>query len=401
MKRDEIFLRQALQARGQQYLGEIEFTESARLARLPARAAFALLLLSIGVLFIPVPRSIAVSGSIASDPYRVTAPAMGTVQRQFVTVGQVVAEGDPLFIVSSDGASGVLPTTLKSLADEAAARVASIRTEDDAHRMASQFGAAQLASKLDAKKAEVALLHSQIESGEAQLALRIAGYERYKTLEQFFGKAQLDQQLETVMRQRQELTEFRRRYAAAQAEMKQFSLEIGAANSQMQEWRSAKQRELSRAHSDLAEIEARRATTVRAPRAGTISSISVPQGQNVSANSEVMTLRGKEQQLVAELDIPNHAIAFIKRGALLRLHLDALPYQRYGEAEAVVEQVSSEARRSGAALGFAGRARLLEESSAANGVQSRLVSGMTFQAYLKTDRQPVWYWILEPLWTRS
>ncbi|MBY0574932.1 MAG: HlyD family efflux transporter periplasmic adaptor subunit, partial [Undibacterium sp.] len=79
---------------------------------------------------------------------------------------------------------------------------------------------------------------------------------------------------------------------------------------------------------------------ITSPSTGQIELIQVNVGQNVDKDQILAQLIPADAQLQAEMYAPSTAIAYIKAGQKVSLRYGAFPYQKFGQFNGVVKQVS-------------------------------------------------------------
>jgi len=159
----------------------------------------------------------------------------------------------------------------------------------------------------------------------------------------------------------------------------------------------------------LAQNEAGRASVIRAPRDGLVSSLLVRKGQLVNASQTVISVEPADATLQAQLLVPSRAIGFIHEGAQVVLHYQAYPYQKFGLQHGLVRKVSGSAlspSEVNALLG--GQTQTTEplyrvlvdlpsQSVMAYGHSEHLRPGMAVDGDLLLDRRRIIEWVFEPL----
>ena len=137
-------------------------------------------------------------------------------------------------------------------------------------------------------------------------------------------------------------------------------------------------------------------------------------GQAVSPSSALASLVREGAVLQAELYAPSSAVGFVRPGQAVRLRLEAFPYQKYGQLDGQVVQVSRTplssgelpaqpftASLAGAGSGQAGEAlfriTVALDGSTREAWPQPLVAGMRLQADVLLERRRLLEWLFEPL----
>ncbi|MTV40669.1 HlyD family secretion protein [Duganella radicis] len=162
---------------------------------------------------------------------------------------------------------------------------------------------------------------------------------------------------------------------------------------------SSLKRSMEELKQQASENEAKRQIVVRADASGRLAGIVVDQGQAVSGEQRLASLLPKDSQLEAELYVPTRAAGFVRPGTKVLLRYDAFPYQKFGQFNGQVREVSmttiSLAELKPAASAepvYRVRVRLDKQDQ-----PQTLKPGMQLSATLVLERRTLMEWIFEPL----
>ena len=358
-------------------------------------------------------RKATVDGVLSPDRglIRLVPAEAATVIERRVQEGQAVRAGDVLFVLALER---------PRLLAEAQAEVRRSLSErqrvlQDAARQQQGLAEAQRAAldrRLAALQAERAQVEREIALQQQRLLLAQQAERRLEALrnEQFISDAQvltkkeellaLQAQAEGLQRQRTALDR-----EQARLEGERLSLPLLARSAQ-----GGIERDLAALSREAAEQDSERRLIVRAPQDGMISALLAEPGQAVSPASAMASLVPQGAVLQAQLYAPSSAVGFVRPGQAVRLRLEAFPYQKFGQLEGRVLQVSRTPLAAGelAALTLAGMQAqppaealfritvALDEASAA-ALPQPLVAGMRLQADVMLERRRLVEWLFEPL----
>jgi membrane fusion protein len=168
------------------------------------------------------------------------------------------------------------------------------------------------------------------------------------------------------------------------------------------------ERDLAQAERDAAEQDGEQRLVVRAPQAGTVSTLLAEPGQSVSPAAALATILPAGAQLQAQLYAPSSAIGFVQPGQAVRLRYEAFPYQKYGQQPGHVLQVSrtplapselAALALPALAAGAAGGEPLFRITVGLDGGESgmTLAPGMRLQADVLLERRRLIEWLFEPI----
>jgi membrane fusion protein len=158
---------------------------------------------------------------------------------------------------------------------------------------------------------------------------------------------------------------------------------------------------------EIAENDARRASTITAPAAGTITAPTGELAEPVERGQVLARIVPDDAVLTAELFASSRAVGFVSAGSEVRLRYAAFPYQKFGQAEGSVVSVSKAplapteaAARAGAGAEPVYRVVVALRSQAvmAYGAPRRLLPGMEVEADVLLETRRLYEWALEPLY---
>ncbi len=405
-----LFRPEALNAQHQQWLGGVQLVRPLSLSWATAGVLCVLLTLVLFLSLAQYTRKASVGGVLVPDLglIRLVPTAAGTVLERRVAEGQVVKAGDVLF---------VLALNRPLLSGDAQAQV--LRSLDDRRRSLSDAARAQQAladsrvaafdRRLAALETEVVQLDVESTLQRQRLALADQSLARLQSLQadQFISAAQVQAKSEEVFSLRAAAQGLVRQRAALLREKAELEGDRRAEPLLASSAVSGIQRDLAQANRDAAEHEAQQRLVVRAPQAGTVSTLLADPGQSVSPASALATLVPTGAVLQAQLYAPSSAVGFVQAGQVVRLRFEAFPYQKYGHQAGHVLQVSRTplAASELAALALPGADStgrgepMFRITVALHGapVATPLVPGMRLQADVLLERRRLVEWLFEPL----
>ncbi len=210
----------------------------------------------------------------------------------------------------------------------------------------------------------------------------------------------------------QEALAYQAQLSAARVEIASLDRQIAEARGESARLPSVFASRVSEARDQIAAIALQRAQstagggyTITAPVDGVVTGLQAMIGQSAAPNTPLITMRGTNDALVAELLIPTRAAGFVAAGQPVRLMYDAFPYQRYGIAQGRIIRVSRSIYAPGKTVGpvqlqepvYRARVRLDRQAVNAFGQAVLLQPGMMLKADVILDRQSLADVILAPL----
>lgn len=355
----------------------------------------------------PYPRTETASGSIAAEQgvLNIMPSKPGVIEDVLVGEGQRVEAGMPLVRIRVDdfGNSGQrLGPALKTAIAEQHAKLL---------EQANGVGAAARAMDGQAE-ASMAGLRSELDSLHRQLDLQSSLESRAKQ-----DAERLQDVAKNGFLSLRDLRTAEEKWLTHQQQSLQIRSALAAKRAALVEAERGRVRASADANAQLASLAAARAELAQreastdagstyvltAPKAGRVSALNARLGQTLNGQDVLMLLVPGGSRLHAELDIPAAAIAFIRPGQLVRLKVDAFPYEKYGTFDGRIASVSGATINRQAPDGtriavYPATVRLLKPTRDPGERETRrLLPGMSVSARITTDRQPLMQWFLASL----
>lgn len=414
-----LFRREAVAAKGHQRLGSV-------LIHQPWGHSVAALLAALMILLVVAfgywgtyTRKATVNGLLMPEHgmLRLTAPGTGLLKELRVVEGQLVEQGEILFVLSGERISGggatqaliaeqlrqrhVLLERNRALADE--------RLHTQLRTLDSRLAA--LADEL-ARVAEEARLLSRRE------VLAAAHLQRQQELVDagFIAIVQLQQseaELLTLQGQQQAIQRVR-------ANLERERVELRAQREEAELRHRAEITELDNGlalvRQEQAENDIRAEQVSVAPFAGTLTGLNVQPGQQVAAGALLASLIPLDAELSAHLYAAPRQAGFIEPGQRVLMRYAAYPYQKFGMASGKVLEVARSPYAmqelpahignavqgpapTPAELFYRVTVTLDSPSIEVYGQSQALKAGMLLEADIIQDRRRLYEWALEPLYS--
>ncbi len=403
-----LFRAEAVEAQRQQWLGGVQLVRPPSLAWVTLGVAAAAVAVFAFLFLAEYTRKATASGVLVPDRglIRVVPAVAGTVLERRVAEGHAVQAGDVLFVLAVERpllAAEAQLEVRRSLDERRRSLGEAARTQEQLMRTQRSALERRLAA-LDAELAQAA-----VEAGlqRQRLAMAEQSLSRLQALqaEQFVSPAQVQAKTEEVLGLRAVAQGLTRQSAALQSERAELEGESRALPLVVGALVGGLQRDLAQANRDAAEQNAEQRLVLRAPQAGTVSTVLAEPGQSVSPVSALATLVPAGSTLQAQLYAPSSAVGFVQPGQAVRLRFEAFPYQKFGQQPARVLQVSRTPLGAGdlAALALPvaapGAEPLFRITVALDGppVATPLAAGMRLQADVLLERRRLVEWLFEPL----
>ena len=362
-------------------------------------------------------RRVNVTGEISTYPRaaNVYSAVQGVVVKQFVTEGQVIAAGAPIYQidVSKSTRSGVVSDNQQRDIDGQLARIAQIISRLESSKQATL-------TMLEKQKAQytAAFTRSTDILKRAQEGIRIMkenmeNYRHYQT-KGLITKDQLTNQVALYYQQQNNLLGLsgQNEQNALQITALESQIHIQAANFDNQIYQMELQRhELQK---ERLNIDAGGAIIVRALADGRIDSLSVTVGQMVNVGDSLLqVIPHNIAHYALELWVPNDAIPYIAAGDKVNVRYDAFPAEKFGQFAATVSVISKAPASPQEMLTYQGAPKAAltaavpyyktivipeKQVIAYDGKRLSLENGMKAQSTLFLEKRQIYQWMLSPFY---
>jgi len=342
-----------------------------------------------------------------------TANTVGVVDHVAAAEGDRVVAGQILVSLSGEHTSKALGNTAAGVSTQLQRQAGSLRQDiGDALTLRDKQAEdnrtqqtllkdqlAQIDAQIAIEKKQMALVQDLVNKWSGLVA---GGYIPALQVEQEQSALLADEsQLRSLQQQR---AGTRQQLSALDDQLTQLPLAVSAKLNELR-------RQLAQVEQALAQNEASRASELRAPASGIVSSLLVKPGASVSLGQPLLAIVPEGSRLQAQLLVPSQAVGFVHPGVDVTLHYQAFPYQKFGLQHGVVRSVSRSALMPGEVtllLGggtppstdslYLARVDLANQNVQAYGQQQPLRPGMALEADMLLDRRRIVEWIFEPLY---
>lgn len=362
-------------------------------------------------------RRVNVTGEVSTYPRaaNVYSSVQGVVVKQFVTEGQIITTGAPIYQidVSKSTRSGVVSDNQRRDIDSQLARVAQIISRLESSKQATL-------AMLEKQKAQytTAFTRSTDILRRAQEGIRIMkenmeNYRHYQT-KGLINKDQLINQVALYYQQQNNLL-------GLSSQNEQNALQITALESQIHTQAAEfdnqiYQMELQRyeLQKELLDIDAGGEIIVRALTNGRVDSLSVTVGQMVNVGDSLLqVIPHNIDHYALVLWVPNDAIPYINTGDKVNVRYDAFPAEKFGQFAGTVSLISKAPASPQEMLTYQGAPKTAltsaipyykvivrpeKQAIAYNGKSLSLENGMKAQSTLFLEKRRIYQWMLSPFY---
>jgi len=342
---------------------------------------------------------------VARGVVEVTSTAAGTIVERRASEGRRVAAGETLYVVSSESLSQAGTAAGEEIASQLARRRASFVAQIASTGELARTEQAAFAVRRAALRSELASLDEALTVERRRLGLAIAAAERYASMRAlgFVAEEQRAQREAALLEQQSRIDALQRERLGV--ERLDAELEGRAATLPLEHANAVAELERAVAGTDLeiAENDARRASTVTASASGMVTAPTGAIAEPVERGQVLARIVPDDAVLEAELFAPSRAVGFVAPGGEVRLRYAAFPYQKFGLAEGSVVSVSAAplVQASAAVRGepmYRVVVALRSQAVMAYGAPRRLLPGMEVEADVLLETRRLYEWALEPLY---
>jgi len=344
---------------------------------------------------------------------KVYAPQLGLVVERKVQEGQLVKQGDILFVLSSERYSDGQGSVQASISAQHTQQRQSLRDEIVKTRLQQHDEQQALQSRLLGIQEELTRLAAQYKAQQTRVTLSEEAYQRYQGLleKNYISREQTQQKQEDWIEQSSRLESMAREQVRMQRDVLARQEELSSVRAKHQNQIAQLERSVSSVNQQLTESEAKRRLVIRAPESGTATAVVASVGMAVEGSRPLLSIVPRGARLEAQLFAPSRAVGFVRPGVPVRLRYQAYPYQKFGQATGRVVSVSrtalpaSEIFTMGNPSGnnqnnepyYRISVVLDQQAIVAYGVKQPLQPGMLLDADVMLERRRLYEWVLEPL----
>jgi membrane fusion protein len=404
-----LFRPEAVQAQSQQWLGGVQLVRPLSLSWITAGVVLVAIAAGSFLSLASYTRKASASGVLAPDVglIRLVPHAAGTVLERRVAEGQVVREGDVMFVLAVERpllANAAQAQVRRSLEE----RRRSLAEATQTQRVLTEERRTALASRLRALQTEQAQIQAEagLQQQRRELAEKAPSSAWNRCAPSSSSRTRrCSPRPKKCWPARRRTKALVRQSANLQHDQAELQGELRALPLLASGVAGGLERDLAQLERESVEQDAEHRLVVRSPRDGSISTVLAEPGQSVSPASALATLLPAGARLQAQLYAPSSAVGFVQPGQEVRLRFEAFAYQKYGHQPGHVVQVSrtplaaSEMAALALPAAAAGGEPMFRITVALDEPASELplAAGMRLQADVLLERRRLVEWLFEPL----
>lgn len=339
---------------------------------------------------------IAIGGKVQplQKPVVVTAPEAGIVAQVLVANGDSVSQDARLFSLNRavhdlSGRSANLTAARSIQAQLRSLRVTRaeyVKTQVLEERRLKDAMVANQVQQASARRQKRMLLRQlELSSRQLQKAQHLAQ-------QGWLSESDLDQSHQQHFRAEETLLLARRAASSLAADALDLETRIALQQQRSLLHQAEYDMEVIQLEQQLAAVQRKDFRLVKASVAGRVDDLQVQAGEQISAGKSVLTLvRETDSIYQVLLALPSTAAGRVTPGMSVRLRFSGFPYQRFGTGIGVVRQISSVADAVQPIY------RAWVDVQVMPDAIDTLPAGMSVEADIVLQEQPLWRWLLQPL----
>jgi membrane fusion protein len=342
----------------------------------------------------------------------VTSSSVGIVRSVLVAEGERVNADEPLITLSGEHTSETLGDTGTNISVQLRSQQSELQTDiADTQKLAIQQGA-DVRNQLRKLNGQLRKIEDQIDIQEQQVQMEQGLLDKITPL---LAKGYI--LLFQVQQERSNLLSAETQAKALQQQHFSIEQQVVSLHDQLDQLPLATavklddlRRQSAQIEQTLEQNEAGRASVVRAPKEGIVSSLLVRPGQAIGMGQSMLAIVPVDSPLEAQLLVPSKSVGFVHPGTQVIMHYQPFPYQKFGLQPGIVRKVSNSALSPSEVATLLGaqpqvtepQYRVLVNLAAQHievyGHDELLKPGMAVDGDLLLDRRHIVEWIFEPLY---
>lgn len=342
---------------------------------------------------------------------KIYSPQPGTVSKVHVREGDSVQEGQILITVLSErsiqGGSDIDALKLREI--ELTKSQQLDRIEGEKKLFASEKS--RLKAQMESLRKELGQIEVALTNQEDRVQIlesRVAAFKKL-LVNKNISETDYQKLYEELIVQKQNYQDLLRTKGNRESTLAQTESELEQLPIKTRSHITEIENSISELKQRYADVEGHRILEIRAPIAGTISSLQSKEGQwlasNVALSTPLLAILPKNALMQAELYVPSRSIGFVEPGQTVRVRYDAFPYRRFGVYEGKVEIVSKHVLLpSELSVPIDSKepvyrvtVNLQSQNVNAYGREFPLQAGMSLEADMILEKQTLIKWLLDPV----
>lgn len=412
-----LFRREAIDAKQTRWTGNIVLSRPFSFTFLTICASCTALLIAAFAIWGSYTKRSTVQGQLIpqSGLIQIYATQQGTIVKKNVYEGQVIKQGDILFVISTTSYSEQ-GDIAAALSKQTQLKEQSIRNEIMRMPLLHQNEKETTLNQINLLKENLVKIDNLILNQKHSVALAQINQERYEKAykQNAASHEEFEEKKVDLLNQVSQYESLKREKIIFEKQLKEQKINLsGLQNKQSNEIEQL-ERLLSTNIQEFIEVQSRQQIAIQAHTSGVVSTDNAEIGQFVDLSKPLVTILPENTSIIAQLYVPSRAIGFVKQGDQVLLRYQAYPYQKFGHAKAKILSVAKTALASQdlKTIGtispqeqlnnepvYLVRAQLEQQTVKAYGHDMPLQVGMTLEGDIMHETRKLYEWVLEPLFS--
>ncbi|MFC1397969.1 HlyD family secretion protein [Acinetobacter lactucae] len=414
----KLFREKAVDAQKSHWMGEVILISPVSFSILIGFVTIFTLFISLFLFFGSYTKKTSVEGQLMPDSglIRIYVPDGGVVSQKFVHEGQKVRKLDPLYELKMNKFSQN-GNYNDSIEQQIQLKQQALNTEKLKIRDLHTHSLHQTTAEIQSLKLEINKMDLLIQEQRKRLSLAQENMNRYQLLRKkdYISVEEFQAKQDIYLNQQLTLKNYERDQIAKQSELDNKQIVLSSLQSKLENDLNSVDRQIATGEQEMIEMKARGSQVIKASANGVVTSISAEPGQQVSQNVPLLNIIPDHSKLQAHLYVPSSAIGFIHLNQVVKLRLQAFPYQKFGQVTGKIISVS-ETTMSAQELASSGefsnnlntntskavylvKVKLDQQHITAYGNTKTFRVGMVFDADIMQEKRRLYEWVLEPLYS--
>ena len=331
----------------------------------------------------------------------------GIVREIYVTDGQSVRKGEPLFLIASEQTSLSNADTALVVVEQLIERKNQLSLAVTTEEQLQELEVDSLKTTHQENLAQYQQIQAELSLIQQKVMSQAEITKSYETLHKKGFVADLE-----IKKSQQQLLDFQAQEQTLASRLINLQNALARTDSDIKKRqlmgikaRQALQQQLFVIEQNIAEQQQKNASVVLAPDDGVISTLQIYKNQMATNNQRLATLIPQNVILKAKLIVPSKAAGFVRPDQTVSIRYPAFPYQKFGIEHGTVKDVDQTLTIPGEqALPttitepvYLVSVSLDAQSIHAYGKQYALKTGMSLEADIDLETRTLIEWLLEPI----